>query len=282
MMNISTRNGFLAILVTVLVLGLAVDAGFAQDDDSDKKKKKKKKKKKSAKATTEQSISPEMKKTLNKVERELLAYDAAGARQLLQPYSDKKEPLADAAMGRVLILEQNYNQAASTLERASSKTDDLYPLIYLGEAYSYAKQEGQAKQAFRKAADKAKVKLTKSPNDADALYCLGVAQQRLDQYDQALESLQKAKSVNSKNELIPYQLGLTHILRRDYQAAFDNLDKAVGMNSGFAYAYYYRGLAADKIGRKDILVNDMDRFLALAPDAPEADKARKILQAARG
>jgi len=53
------------------------------------------------------------------------------------------------------------------------------------------------------------------------------------------------------------------------------------MESGLAYAYYYRGLAAEKLGRKDLLINDLDRFLALAPNAPEAAQARALLNAAR-
>ena len=72
------------------------------------------------------------------------------------------------------------------------------------------------------------------------------------------------------------------MLRGNNQAGFDQLSNAIDLNSGYAYAYYYRALAAEKIGRKDITVNDLDRFLRLAPDAPEAEKASRILQAARG
>jgi hypothetical protein len=31
------------------------------------------------------------------------------------------------------------------------------------------------------------------------------------------------------------------------------------------------------VGRKDLLVNDLDRFLAMAPDAPEAPQVKRIL-----
>ena len=68
----------------------------------------------------------------------------------------------------------------------------------------------------------------------------------------------------------------------DHQAAFDSLSQAIDLYSGYAYAYYYRALAADKIGKKDITVNDLDRFLRLAPNAPEAPKAERILKSARG
>ena len=51
-------------------------------------------------------------------------------------------------------------------------------------------------------------------------------------------------------------------------------------DSGFAHAYYYRGLCWDKLGRKDKMLSDLDRFVSLAPNAPEAERAAAILQAA--
>ena len=38
---------------------------------------------------------------------------------------------------------------------------------------------------------------------------------------------------------------------------------------------------ADQLGKKDQLVLDMDRFLKLAPQAPEADKAQAVVKAAK-
>jgi hypothetical protein len=55
------------------------------------------------------------------------------------------------------------------------------------------------------------------------------------------------------------------------------LTEAIGLNAGMAYAYYYRGLSAGEIGRKDLMVNDLDRFLAMAPNAPEAPQVKRIL-----
>lgn len=79
-----------------------------------------------------------------------------------------------------------------------------------------------------------------------------------------------------------YQLGLTRALQQQWGPAVDLLTQAIDRDSGIAYAYYYRGLAAEQTGRKDLLIADMDRFLFLAPDAPEAARARRILEAARG
>jgi hypothetical protein len=39
-------------------------------------------------------------------------------------------------------------------------------------------------------------------------------------------------------------------------------------------------MSQDRAGRKDLLVADMERFLRLAPEAPEAERARAIVRAA--
>ena len=75
---------------------------------------------------------------------------------------------------------------------------------------------------------------------------------------------------------------MTHMLKGDNQAAFDQLSRAIDSYSGYAYAYYYRALAAIKIDRKDIAIEDLEWFLRLAPDAPEAPKAKRLQESLRG
>lgn len=261
----------LALCIAVLVLVSATD-GWALD--SAKKKKKKKK--------SSDDGSTAVTQTIKKVDRQILSYSPEKARELLEPVSEDQDPRVDAAMGRILILEKDYEQASAKLLAASKRSDDPYVLIDLGDAYSYAKSQGQAQSSYQEANQKAQGVLADKPDDANARFALGVAQQRLKQYDEAVANLQKARAADPRNERVPFELGLTQMLRGDNQAGFDQLSSAVELNSGYAYAYYYRALAADKIDRKDITVNDLDRFLRLAPEAPEAAKAERILQAARG
>ena len=105
-----------------------------------------------------------------------------------------------------------------------------------------------------------------------------IAGPSLDRVDQALES---ARNADSGNALIPFQIGVTRVFQEQWQPAMDQLNRAIDMDSGLAYAYFYRGLAAEKLGRKDLLVNDMGRFLALAPGAPEAERAKAVMRAAQ-
>lgn len=254
----------LALVLAILSLAFAADSWAL---DSAKKKKKK---------------PTSVTQVVKKVDRQILAYNPEKARQLLEPVQDKKDPRIEAETGRILILEKNYEQAATKLLAASKSSDDPYVLVDLGDSYSYAKNKAQAQSSYQKAVKKAESIVADDAEDANARFTLGVAQQRLKHYDEAVANLQKARAAAPRNERIPFELGLTQMLRGDNQAAFDQLSSAIEINSGYAYAYYYRALAANKIDRKDITVNDLDRFLRLAPDAPEAAKAERILQAARG
>lgn len=260
------KLGF-SLILTVLTLALAT-SGWAQDGTKKKKK------------NSEESVS--VSKVIKKVDRQILSYSPEKARELLAPVMEEKDPRITAAMGQILMLEQDYASAAKELQAASKRSDDPLILISLGDSYGYAKDRGMADSAYSQAAKQAEAELAEKPGSENALLALGIAQQRLKSYDQAVGTLTQAQSKDPNNERIPFELGLTQMLRGDNQAGFDHLSRAVELNSGYAYAYYYRALAADKIGRKDITVNDLDRFLRLAPNAPEAEKAARILQAARG
>jgi tetratricopeptide (TPR) repeat protein len=179
------------------------------------------------------------------------------------------------ALGRVHEQEKKYGEAEARLKKATElAAGDPAPWVYLGETYLRQRRDGEASNAFRQAADAARAK-----GGPEAAYYLGVAQQRLKQYDEAVATLSSASA--PQPALIPYQIGVTRAFQENWPAAVEQLGRAIEQDSGLAYAYYYRGLAQEKLGRKDLLVNDMERFLALAPGAPEAERAKAILRAVK-
>lgn len=214
---------------------------------------------------------------LDGVDERLWHFQTDGARDALGRFMDQADTNAyvSTAYGRVLEQQKKYGDAEGRLRKAAElAASDPAPYVYLGEVFLRQRRGGDADGAFRKAADLARAK-----GGAEAAYYLGVAQQRLKQYDEAVSTLQGAHA--PAPALIPYQIGVTRAFQGNWQAAVEQLNRAIEMDSGLAYAYYYRGLAQDKLGHKDLLVNDMDRFLALAPDAPEAEQAKAVLRAAK-
>jgi tetratricopeptide (TPR) repeat protein len=213
------------------------------------------------------------------VERKLAEYKTSEARSALDPVAGQADSngYVAVALGRVLEQEKKYGDAVTRLRKAAELApSDPAPHVYLGEVYLRLNQRGEADGEFRRAAE-----LAQGASGGEALYYLGVAQQRLRQFDQAVETLERARAARPGDALVPYQIGITRAFQENWGATVEQLDRAVGMDSGLAYAYYYRGLANEKLGRKDRLINDLERFVALAPNAPEADRARAIISAAR-
>jgi tetratricopeptide (TPR) repeat protein len=214
---------------------------------------------------------------LDAVEERLWHYQTAAARDAAAKFADQADKNAYVAMalGRVKEQEKNYGEAEARLKKATElAAGDPAPWVYLGEVYLRQRRDGEASGAFNKAADAARAK-----GGSESAYYLGIAQQRLKQYDAAVSTLQGARA--PQPALIPYQVGVTRAFQENWSAAAEELGRAIQMDSGLAYAYYYRGLAQEKLGRKDLLVNDMERFLTLAPDAPEAERAKAILRAVK-
>ena len=207
------------------------------------------------------------------VDRRLWEYRTSEARSAVNSVADQADGNAAVAvaLGRVLEQEKKYGESESRLRRATELApSDPEAWVWLGETYLRQRNNGAADSAFRKAAEVA------GGND----YYLGVARQRLRQYDEAVAALERARG-SSYGALVPYQIGVTRLFQEQWQPALDQLTQAVESDPNLAYGYYYRGLAAEKLNRKDLLVNDMERFLKLAPDSPEAERARLILRAVK-
>jgi regulator of sirC expression with transglutaminase-like and TPR domain len=61
----------------------------------------------------------------------------------------------------------------------------------------------------------------------------------------------------------------------------DELEAAVRLDPRHAYAHYHLGLAYNKQDKTDRAILHLERFLDLAPDAPEAPQVRALLSRLR-
>jgi tetratricopeptide (TPR) repeat protein len=212
-------------------------------------------------------------------DRKLWEFKTGEARSTIDSVAGKADTngAVATAMGRVLEQEKKYGDSEARLRKATELSPaDPAAFLYLGETLLRQNKRGDADSAFRKAEE-----LGGGQGGKDGNYYKGVALQRLRRFDESVQALESARGADPGDALIPYQIGVTRVFQEQWQPAMDQLNRAIEMDSGLAYAYFYRGLAAEKIGRKDLLVNDMERFLALAPGSPEADRAKAILRAAK-
>lgn len=213
------------------------------------------------------------------VDRQLWEYKTGEARSTIEGVAGRADSsgAVSSALGRVLEQEKKYGDAEARLRKATELSPaDPAAYLYLGETLLRQRKGGDADAAFRKAEE-----LGGAQGGRDGDYYRGVALQRLRRFDESVQALERAREADPGNALIPFQIGVTRVFQEQWQPAVDQLNQAIEKDSGLAYAYFYRGLAAEKVGRKDLLVNDMERFLALAPSAPEADRAKAVLRAAK-
>jgi tetratricopeptide (TPR) repeat protein len=266
----------LSLMLCLLLLAPTAEAG---------KKKKKKKKKAAPTATTEEASAPATGLSTPPAEvieanHYLAAYDADAASKALSGLSADTSGWVGTANGRVLTLEKQYEAATKQLRQAADiDPANPAPVLFLGDAFAYAEKPAQASDAWAQTETRARALLAANENDADGLYFLGAAQQRQKRFAEALNTLERAKALRPGDPMIDLEIGVTHVYLQNWQQAFDRLSAAIDKNPGTAYAYYYRGLAAGKVNKKDILYNDLDRFVKMAPDAPEATNAKQLLGA---
>jgi tetratricopeptide (TPR) repeat protein len=240
------------------------------------------------KSTSQQPTQTERKEQLESSAAEALvelaAWKPQAARRRLESDAEKGADVAlfKTAWALLKAEEGKLEEASSLLEAASAKDKkDPAPAFYLGEVLYWRKQSKPAESAWKDAHQRATAWIKKNPDDARGQYYLGAALIRVRQFAEARGPLQKALEGGFNPAMCKYQIGLSYAFSGNWQAAKDTLGEVVKLDPSFAHAYYYRGLAWDKLKRKDNMLVDMDQFVKLAGEAPEASKARSLLAAAR-
>lgn len=238
----------------------------------------------SAKASAQSTATAEQAEAQPGAEvlRDLAAWRPKQARSGLESQgaaSSKVAPLR-AAWGVLQGEEGSTNDALKTLDAAVALDPAApAPLYEKGELLYRLERMSEAQAAWKASRQKAEALVAAHPDDARALYYLGAASVRMKDFDAARDALSKALAKGADPALVHYQVGLSWAFAGKWKEAVDELSRTIEIDSGFAHAYYYRGLCYNKLDQKDKMINDFSRFVALAPNAPEAAKVRAILAA---
>ena len=143
-----------------------------------------------------------------------------------------------------------------------------------GQARLRLKQNSEARAAFKRLA---------SGSDDSAWTWIGrsaLAQLERNR-GEALDAAKRAVSLDKRLAEAHYQLGLVYNDRGDFKEAAGAFADAVKQKPTMAYAHYYAGAANNKIKRMDRMANHFERFVKLAPDAPERPAVESMLRTAR-
>jgi tetratricopeptide (TPR) repeat protein len=98
----------------------------------------------------------------------------------------------------------------------------------------------------------------------------------------ALNFANQATAADATLAEASYTLGLVLFKRQDWAGAAAAFDKASTLQPSFAHAHYYAGLSHYRANRPDLMAARFERFLKLAPDAPERAEVQQIMRTIRG
>ncbi|MEE4274235.1 MAG: tetratricopeptide repeat protein [Thermoanaerobaculales bacterium] len=192
---------------------------------------------------------------------------------------------AEAFLMATYSLEKNENfvlKALAILEKQATKEPaDPVAEFYRGEVLRWLERHDEAKAAWKKAHDKAAAAVAKNSKNCTARYYLGAALVRMKKADEARKALKKAARDDFDPVMVDFQIGLTYLMQKNWKAAKSAFDDVHEIDPRFAHLYFFRGIAAEKLGQKAQLLNDFDQFVKLAPNSPEAKQAKAILSSVR-
>ena len=188
----------------------------------------------------------------------------------------------ETAWGLLLAEEGQVDDGIARLRAAvAARPADPAPAYWLGETLQqFRRDNAGATTAWREAAERAGAILEHAPKDARASFYAGAAGVRLKTFDAARNALATAAAEGWDRAMTAYQEGLSWAFEQKWSDADARLTAALEADPSYAHAWYYRALCREKLKRTSEMLSDLQRFLQLAPDAPEAATAQSILHAA--
>jgi tetratricopeptide (TPR) repeat protein len=194
-----------------------------------------------------------------------------------------QQVFAQAEKGIALYNSKGYAEAESTLKEAlKSDATNVQARYYLGLSLFEQKKFDEALGEFKN---------TQSyllkwdqwtrptiPNEYQIQLALARTNMALKKYDEAGRNLQLARIEDSSSSEIYLYYGIFYLDQKKYPEAIDALEKAIRLDSKNAYAHYYAGIAYSESGAPDKAAAPFRTFLQLAPDAPEAVKAKSMIK----
>lgn len=99
--------------------------------------------------------------------------------------------------------------------------------------------------------------------------------------DAARAAATRAVQANGDNPYAHYQAGLVANRQNRFQDAAASFNRATELKPDLAYAHYYAGIASQRIKEIGQMTEHLERFLRLAPEAPERGAVTAILRTLR-
>jgi tetratricopeptide (TPR) repeat protein len=192
------------------------------------------------------------------------------------------QAMAQTEKGIGLYNSWEFNKAEEAFREAlKNRPDDVQAGYYLGLSLLMQEKYQEALDAFQKekvSVDKAASSVEAGiPDKGQLEISLTRAYLGLKKYPEVWECLEAAEKANANPADIHTFRGAYYLERKNTENAIKELEKALELDSLNAYAYYYAGYAYLRLGNPARAVDMFEMFLRLAPYAPEAGKAKFLV-----
>ncbi|MBN1224882.1 MAG: tetratricopeptide repeat protein [Candidatus Aminicenantes bacterium] len=167
--------------------------------------------------------------------------------------------------------EGRYEESVQALLQAIEK--EPFEPIYrnnLGVVYTKIEKYDEAIEAYTKM-------LEIQPESYTANKMLGELYGIKQDYEKALPYYKKAVELSPDDPDAFFNLGACSMNLQDYTGAGDAFAKAIEIKSDYAAAYYQLGMVHVNQNHTDEAVRNLEKFLELAPDDPNAGVARQLV-----
>jgi tetratricopeptide (TPR) repeat protein len=182
---------------------------------------------------------------------------------------------ADVEHTLTLINQGKTDEAIVALrEELDKNPDNARAHELIGLAYLKQNRLNEAEKETQRAAELSKDSVTTQI----ALARVAIARQN---WDTASNALSRASEIDSSHSEIALYKGSLFLAKKDYKNAVETLTPYVAANPDEPYGHYYLGLAQYGMKKPDRMVEQFQRFLELAPKAPEAARVESLLRSVR-
>ena len=192
--------------------------------------------------------------------------------------------VAQTAKGVELYNSWDYQEAEKVLRAAlKANPQDIRASFYLGLSILLQEKYKEALDIFQKVKDdQGKTEQRPGspvPNEYQLQIGMARAHLGLKQYPEAWLNLESAMKLDARSPDVYVYRGAYYIQQEKPQEAIKDLEKAIARDAQNVYAHYYAGQAYLRSGNPARAVDMFKIFLKLAPQAPEAVKAKALIDA---
>ena len=180
---------------------------------------------------------------------------------------------------KVLMNENQYDEALKELAEIKEKYKEETGIqildLYMGNCCAQKKDYKKAIEHYRKA-------LEKFPKNKELVLSIGNAYNNLNNHEKAIEWFHKLTIEDIGNVDTLYNIGVIAYNKGDFANAEKYFKKAAEVNIEFADAFYQLGMTYTALDKQSEAVEILKKFIAMAPDSPNAETAKAIIEAFQG